>query len=63
MATNGLDGYLNKELGVLEHFNFPSLFLKRSKRAYLTVVTDGILEELESWSEEVKYHRLKKKLI
>jgi hypothetical protein len=36
--------YLRKDLTILEHFKYPDIFLRKTKRAYISVVTDSILE-------------------
>lgn len=39
-----LDEYLNKESSVLEHFKYPDVFIRRTKKAYISIVTDSILQ-------------------
>jgi intergrase/recombinase len=38
------DNYLRKDLMVLEHFKYPDIFLRRTKKAYISILTDSILE-------------------
>jgi hypothetical protein len=38
------EGYLNRELMVLEHIKYPALFIRKAKKAYITVVNDYMLE-------------------
>jgi intergrase/recombinase len=38
------DNYLRKDLMILEHFKYPDIFLRRTKKAYLSIVTDSMLE-------------------
>jgi intergrase/recombinase len=38
------DNYLRKDLMILENFKYPDLFLRRTKKAYISIVTDSILE-------------------
>jgi hypothetical protein len=38
------DNYLNKESMVLEHFKYPEIFIRRTKKAYISILTDQILE-------------------
>jgi len=42
------ENYLNSELGVLEHFRFPNKFIRRTKKAFITVVDDYMLSLLDS---------------
>jgi len=39
-----LDDYLNKESSVLEHFKYPDVFIRRTKKAYISIATDSILQ-------------------
>jgi hypothetical protein len=39
-----IDNNLRKDLMVLEHFKYPDIFLRRTKKAYISVITDSILE-------------------
>ncbi|MEM0079926.1 MAG: integrase [Nitrososphaerota archaeon] len=50
--------YLNEELMVLEHFKYPKIFIRRSKRAYITVLDDYMVKLLES-SSPVNYNALR----
>jgi CheY-like chemotaxis protein len=43
LIHNDLEGYYNKDTSVLEHFKFPQLFIRRTKKAYISVVSDLIL--------------------
>ena len=36
--------YLRKDLMILEHYKYPDIFIRRTKKAYISVVTDPILE-------------------
>jgi hypothetical protein len=36
--------YINKETGILEHFRYPDLFIRKTKKAYITAYDDFILE-------------------
>ena len=38
------DNYLRKDLMILEHFKYPDIFLRRTKKAYISIVTDSMLE-------------------
>ncbi len=43
MLRNNAD-YLNKELGVLEHFRYPTEFIRNTKKAFISVVDADTLE-------------------
>ena len=44
LIQTDLDHYANKEIGMLENFKYPEFVCKRSKKSYLTVYDDSILE-------------------
>ena len=44
LIHNDLDRYLNKKTMILEHFKYPNLFIRRTKKAYVSIMTDSILE-------------------
>jgi intergrase/recombinase len=39
--------YINKETGMLEHFRYPDLFIRKTKKVYITAFNDVILEVAE----------------
>ena len=43
LLSDDSDRYLNRGTMMLEHFKYP-VFIRRTKKAYVTIVTDGILE-------------------
>jgi intergrase/recombinase len=36
--------YINPELMILEHFKFPSVFIRRTKNAYISIISDLIIK-------------------
>jgi Archaeal phage integrase len=38
------DSYVRKDLMILEHYKFPEIFIRRTKKAYISVLTDSILD-------------------
>jgi intergrase/recombinase len=44
LNEKGQEGYLNKNTMVLEHFKYPEIFIRRTKKAYISIATDSILE-------------------
>jgi hypothetical protein len=51
------EGYLNRELMVLEHIKDPALFIRKAKKAYITVIDDYMLDLLED-TEPMTYNAL-----
>ncbi len=47
--------YLNKELMILEHYKFPETFIRKTKNAYITVLDEELLHDLEK-SEAISYN-------
>ena len=47
LATRGLEGYYNPETGALEHFRFHHLFLRKTKKAYISFAPMEFLESIQ----------------
>ena len=45
--------YLSKERCILEHFRFPDLFLRRTKKAFISIVNEDILKLAENHQYDV----------
>ena len=45
--------YLSKDRKVLEHFRFPSIFLRRTKKAFISIMNEDILNLVEEHGDEV----------
>jgi intergrase/recombinase len=52
------DNYVRKDLLILEHYKFPDIFIGRTKKAYITILTDSILE-LARQSSNCGYNALR----
>lgn len=52
------DGYVEGESKLLEHFRFPSVYLSRTKNAYISIVFEKLLE-LMTHSSPVSYISLR----
>jgi len=50
--------YLNTELKILEHFRYPQTFFRKSKKAFITVLDDGMIEALEN-ARAITYNMIK----
>lgn len=44
LVQNDLTKYLNKDRLTLEHFQYPDLFIRRTKKAYISLMTEDILQ-------------------
>jgi intergrase/recombinase len=52
------DNYVRKDLMILEHYKFPDIFIRRTKKAYITILTDSILD-LAKQSANCGYNALR----
>ena len=44
IIESNLNEYLNRDTMVLEHFRYPDLFIRRTKNAYISIVSEKILD-------------------
>ena len=58
LETNRLDNYLNEELLMLEHFRYPKIFLRGCKNAYLSFITESLLDLILDIKPRIKYATL-----
>jgi hypothetical protein len=49
------EGYLNRELMVLEHIKDPATFIRKAKKAYITILDGYMLDQLED-TEPMTYN-------
>jgi hypothetical protein len=59
---NKLSTYLDSDLMMLQHFRFKDLFLRRNKNAYISFVSQELLETLLEAKPEITYSALRHKL-
>ncbi len=58
---NKLSEYYNAELGILEHFRYGDLFLRQTKKVYISIVTKDLINEICN-SQPVTYSAVRKRL-
>jgi hypothetical protein len=58
LKEKGQEGYLNKDTMALEHIKFPEIFIRRTKKAYISIATDSILD-LAKQSSTCGYNALR----
>jgi hypothetical protein len=62
IKSNGRE-YVDSERGILKHYQFPTLFLRQTKNAYISLVNDQILEIARNTpKKEFYYNALRKKI-
>lgn len=50
--------YYNKDKSILEHFRYPEIFIRRTKNAYISIITDFLLNVARNCNK-VNYSSLK----
>ena len=55
-----LDSYYKD--GILEHFRYPELFFRRTKMAYISIVTEDLVAEITQ-SKPVSYFAIRKRIV
>ena len=58
---NKLSEYYNQELEILEHFKFADLFLRATKKVYISIVSRDLISEIVD-SQPVSYSAIRKRL-
>jgi Archaeal phage integrase len=59
LIQDNLEHYLNNDTKILEHFRFPD-FIRRTKKAYISIINDRILEMAKSVGRQlITYNQLK----
>ncbi len=43
LLRSDFDGYYDKDRRILLHFKYPQIFIRNTKKAYISVVTDGLI--------------------
>jgi hypothetical protein len=57
------DDYIDKSKELLKHYRFPSIFLRKTKNAYVSVINDQILEMARNTPDKENYYNsLRKKI-
>ena len=55
LAERGREGYYNTEIKALEHFRFKEIFLRGSKNAFISFISERLLNEGERLGKPVSY--------
>lgn len=58
IIESNVDEYLNKDNMVLEHFRFPDIFIRHTKNAYISIVSEKIME-IASENNKITYTSIK----
>jgi hypothetical protein len=57
-----VSNYLNRDNGILEHYKFPSVFIRNSKKAFISIVNENIIQ-LANESHNCGYNALRNYLV
>jgi hypothetical protein len=59
LLHRSIDTYWNRDKGILEHYKFPNEFIRRTKNAYISVVTPAIIKFAQQCDSKTTYNSLK----
>jgi intergrase/recombinase len=62
LIQNDRERYVNNERRILSHYKYPEIFLRRTKKAYITLISENILEIAENSHIRLPYAQLCKML-
>ena len=54
-----LENYWNRKKGILEHYKFPNEFIRRTKKVFISVVDESLIELAKNYPVNVSYNALK----
>jgi intergrase/recombinase len=49
------DEYVDKDRGILKHYQFPSIFLRKTKNTYVSIINDDMLEIAKATPSKERY--------
>jgi intergrase/recombinase len=59
LLHSSINDYWNKDKGILEHYKFPNLFIRRTKKAFISVATNSMIKLSKNCSDGISYNALK----
>ena len=60
---NKLNEYLDRDLMMLQHFRYPKIFLRKSKNAYISFLSNNLLDLILQYKPSLNHDDLKSRLI
>jgi len=51
--------YLSKDQRMMEHFKFPDIFLRKTKKAFVSLVTDNMFDLINTQKESLNYDKIR----
>jgi len=59
LIKSDLDKYLDKEKMILEHIRYPEIFIRKTKKAYISIVNESIIQIANDTKEKSTYNSLR----
>jgi intergrase/recombinase len=59
LIKSDLDNYLDKDKMILEHVKYPDIFIRKTKKAYISVVNDSIIQIAKNTKDKSCYNSLR----
>ena len=59
LIKSDLDKYLDKDKMILEHIRYPEIFIRKTKKAYISIVNESIIQIAKDTKEKSNYNSLR----
>jgi intergrase/recombinase len=59
LIKSDLDKYLDKDKMILEHIRYPEIFIRKTKKAYISIVNESIIQIAKDTKEKSSYNSLR----
>jgi intergrase/recombinase len=59
--SDNLSEYYNDELGILEHFKYGDIFLRQTKKVFISIVTKDLISQISN-SKPTSYQAIRKRI-
>ena len=59
LLHSNMNDYWNKDKGILEHYKFPNVFIRRTKKVFISVITDSMINLSKTCSNDISYNAMK----
>ena len=59
LIKSDLDNYLDKDKMILEHVKYPEIFIRKTKKAYISIANETIIQIAKDTKEKSSYNSLR----
>jgi intergrase/recombinase len=59
LIKTDLDNYLDKDQMILEHIRYPEIFIRKTKKAYISIVNETIIQIAKDTKEKSSYNSMR----